>query len=192
MLSSSDEFSHSFEETSTTECFGFRLVGDNLDKNVKPRDMRISHQTTSLHYFHAYALQDRISFQHLDTISTMVVPEDLNFSVFLPSEEDNIKLQSNLEILVTRMLIKHVPGLQHLSSRIHHHIEHQYSRNMALKSTVVCLCTLMSTIYKHAQQSKHTSEHMQNTHTYTHTHTHTYTHTHIHYVHNFLWFHRCP
>ena len=38
----------------------FKIIGDNLDKNVKPRDMRIDFQTRSLHYFHACAVQDRI------------------------------------------------------------------------------------------------------------------------------------
>ena len=36
------------------EWFGFKLVGDNIDKNVKPRNIRFSNQTTSLHYFHVY------------------------------------------------------------------------------------------------------------------------------------------
>ena len=31
--------------------FGFRIVGDNLDKNVKPRNHRIGHGTSSLHFF---------------------------------------------------------------------------------------------------------------------------------------------
>lgn len=29
----------------------YRLVGDNIDKNVKPRNMTSDHQTRSLHYF---------------------------------------------------------------------------------------------------------------------------------------------
>ena len=39
----------------------FKLVGDNnIDKNVKPDDMRHDNQSKSLHYFHTYALSDRI------------------------------------------------------------------------------------------------------------------------------------
>lgn len=34
----------------------YKLVGDNIDKSVKPREMRIDHQTHSLHYFHTYAV----------------------------------------------------------------------------------------------------------------------------------------
>ncbi len=39
----------------------FKIVGDNIDKNVKPRDMRSDYQTRSLHYFHAYAVRDRLN-----------------------------------------------------------------------------------------------------------------------------------
>ena len=117
---------------------GFKLVGDNIDKNVKPRDMRFSSQTTSLHYFHVYAVKDRISYNHLSGNATMIAPSDMDFSIFFPTAEDNEQLLSNFEILVMRMLVKHIPGLQHLSPALSHHIPHKYSRNMALKSHVVC------------------------------------------------------
>ena len=119
-------------------CARFRLVGDNIDKNVKPRDMRINSQTSSLHYFHAYAVKDRISFKHLSADATMIFPQDIDFNVFYPSVEDNFQLVSNFETLVTRMFVQHIPGLQSLSAMANHHIEHQYSKNMALKSEVVC------------------------------------------------------
>ncbi|KAL5475126.1 hypothetical protein EMCRGX_G027185 [Ephydatia muelleri] len=127
----------------TEEWSGFRLVGDNIDKNVKPRDMRINSQTSSLHYFHAYAVKDRISFKHLSADATMIFPQDIDFNVFYPSVEDNFQLVSNFETLVTRMFVQHIPGLQSLSAMANHHIEHQYSKNMALKSEVVPLGVLL-------------------------------------------------
>ena len=39
----------------------FKIVGDNVDKNVKPRFMHIHSQTRSLHYFHAYAVKDHLN-----------------------------------------------------------------------------------------------------------------------------------
>ncbi len=44
---------------------GFKIIGDNLDKNVHPNFMRLSSQTKSLHFFHAYAALDRIDFSGL-------------------------------------------------------------------------------------------------------------------------------
>lgn len=34
------------------------IVGDNIDKRIVPRNMRLNHQVKSLHYFHAYACKN--------------------------------------------------------------------------------------------------------------------------------------
>ena len=58
------------EQTSNQVKFkGVKIVGDNIDKNVKPRFMRSDHQGKSLHYFHCYAVQDRFDLS---------MPEDLS------------------------------------------------------------------------------------------------------------------
>lgn len=36
----------------------FKLVGDNIDKEVQPREMHSDYQSRSLHYFHTYAVKD--------------------------------------------------------------------------------------------------------------------------------------
>ena len=41
---------------------GYKLVFDNLDKNVKPRHMRTDNQTKSLHFVQSYATIDRVDF----------------------------------------------------------------------------------------------------------------------------------
>ncbi|KAL5479623.1 hypothetical protein EMCRGX_G023170 [Ephydatia muelleri] len=119
------------------EWYGFRLVGDNVDKNVKPRDMRLNSQTTSLHYFHTYAVKDRIWFSHLSTDPIEIVQDSINFEMFYPTVGDNTQLVSNLETLVARMFVQRVPGLQSLSAEATPHIKHLYSKQMALKSEVI-------------------------------------------------------
>ena len=42
----------------------FKLVGDNIDKNINPQDVRLDSQTVSLHYFHSYAVRDRIDMSN--------------------------------------------------------------------------------------------------------------------------------
>ena len=44
----------------TQELPTYKLVGDNIDKRVVPRDMRSDNQTKTLHYFHVYGVLDRI------------------------------------------------------------------------------------------------------------------------------------
>ena len=49
---------------STSEWTGFKIVGDNIDKNFRPTYQRHDNKTISLHAFHMYALcserQDRL------------------------------------------------------------------------------------------------------------------------------------
>ena len=71
---------------------GFRLVGDNLDKSIHPRDMWLSRQSTLLHYFNVYAVKDRINFCHLNSNATLI---HLDLDTFMPSEEDHDILAKN-------------------------------------------------------------------------------------------------
>ncbi len=41
---------------------GYKIVFDNIDKNVNPRHMRSDNQTRSLHYVQSYAVKDRINY----------------------------------------------------------------------------------------------------------------------------------
>ena len=45
---------------------GVKLVGDNIDKHVKPREMRDDVQAQSPHYFNSYAVKDRLSIAGLE------------------------------------------------------------------------------------------------------------------------------
>lgn len=38
----------------------FKIVGDNIDKTVRPRQETSDSHTKSLHYFHSYAVKDRV------------------------------------------------------------------------------------------------------------------------------------
>ncbi len=43
-------------------CPSFKIVGDNIDKYVKPREMRFDVQAKSLNYFNSYAVKGRASW----------------------------------------------------------------------------------------------------------------------------------
>ena len=45
------------EDVAVSQWNGFKIVGDNLDKNITPRFMRHAKQTQSLHFFNAYAVK---------------------------------------------------------------------------------------------------------------------------------------
>ena len=47
---------------------GYRVVGYNIDKNVRPRHMRQDRQTMSMHYYHLYAVCDKINISGLSNV----------------------------------------------------------------------------------------------------------------------------
>uniref|UniRef100_A0A1X7SZV1 Uncharacterized protein n=1 Tax=Amphimedon queenslandica TaxID=400682 RepID=A0A1X7SZV1_AMPQE len=51
---------------------GFRIIGDNLDKNVKPRYRRIDHGTDSLHFFHIYAVPLGVILKNENNLDDMI------------------------------------------------------------------------------------------------------------------------
>ena len=59
--------------------------------------MRLNSQT--VHYFHTYAVKDRICFSHLSTDPIEIVQDSINFEMFYPTVGDNTQLVSNLETL---------------------------------------------------------------------------------------------
>ena len=80
------------------------IIGDNIDKDIAPRNMRVDHQKRSLHYFNMCAIKDRVSTsglaEHHETIPPLYIQD------FLPSTDDYNKLQSNFAVIVTRILCK--------------------------------------------------------------------------------------
>ena len=71
-VSTTDRYTH-VSDTSTdnlasplkTKTLSYKIVGDNIDFNIVPRYMRIDHKLNSLHYFHSYAVCDRIGVENL-------------------------------------------------------------------------------------------------------------------------------
>ena len=84
-----------------------------------------------------------VCFSHLSTDPIEIVQDSINFEMFYPTVGDNTQLVSNL---VARMFVQRIPGLQSLSAEATPHIKHLYSKQMALKSEVVCSYLLLHNI----------------------------------------------
>ena len=124
------------EENPSSLIFSFKLVGDNIDKDVKPRHMRLNHQTTSLHYFNTFAVQDRISTFNLPEQHTS--HPSLSIHDFLPSNDDYTTLKSHFAILITRVLCDNMDYFQNFFCKsISHHIPHKYTAEMCKESKIV-------------------------------------------------------
>ena len=78
---------------------GFVIVGDNIDKNIRPSLQREGRKTLSLHYFHSYAVKNRLDITSFsdESPAAVISPEGI-----LPSFEDFQSLLNDFEVLVSR------------------------------------------------------------------------------------------
>ena len=60
------------------EWFGFKIVGDNIDKNVCPQHQTIDTRTQLSHYFHAFAVLDRIDLSSQSEVRPDVNPHEFD------------------------------------------------------------------------------------------------------------------
>ena len=117
----------------------YKIIGDNLDKNVKPsaRDMRSDHQTRSLHYYHAYAVRDRIDLTNFEDSPSLPNLKDIDVQEILPSATDKNEIHSNFSFLVARVLKKHMAFFKKFGKGTVKRLRHEYSCEMGQKSEVV-------------------------------------------------------
>ena len=116
----------------------YKLVGDNIDKNIRPRDVRINSQTVSLHYYHSYALRDRIDLTSLEDSPSLPDMEGIRLENFLPTLQDEETIKGNFQHLIARVLIRDVKYFEkYWKNCIDKHIDHEYSHEMSQRSEVV-------------------------------------------------------
>ena len=116
---------------------GFKCVGDNIDKNVKPRYMRTDRRTSSLHFFNAYAVLDRIDCSKLACSKVPSSGMRLDINKILPNDEDWYQLIQNCTILLSRVLVEYIPFFECLRGVVCRHITHDQCKAMKQKSVVV-------------------------------------------------------
>lgn len=118
----------------------YSIVGDNIDKSIKPRYQRIGTGNRQLHYFHFFAASDRVGVNELTTppMPPTITPE-MCASSLLPSPTDDRAIHQNITTLVSRILATHLETLGFDCTRLAEwHIHHEYEEEMAKKSEVVC------------------------------------------------------
>lgn len=87
----------------STADMGYKIVGDNLDKNIRPRFQTMERQTQSMHYFHCYAVVDRIPTMHLtDAPPAPLTDLRVDISRITPSEICHCRMKVAFATLVSR------------------------------------------------------------------------------------------
>jgi len=117
----------------------FKLVADNLDFYIRPRQETMDHHAYCLHCTHVMAVKDRVDCSELSDIPRSVDLESVNFEAVLPSDNDLIDLKENLTVLLCRIVRTHMPFFsKHINAKTFpQHIQHQFSSEMSSKSEVV-------------------------------------------------------
>lgn len=121
------------------QLFGVKLCGDNADWNVTPSFIRTDCQTQSVHYFHSYAVRDRIDLSSLSDIQLTNQPTTSEVvSKLLPTIHEESLIHDNFAVLLARMLCSNMKYFQWtFAGCIDWHITHRHSAEMSTKSEVV-------------------------------------------------------
>lgn len=124
----------------TIQCFGYKLVGDNIDFTINAWYMRSDgHQNQSLHFFHSFAVQDRINFSALSIHLRATCNNSMALSL-VPSMQNDMNLLHNIATRVSRVLVTYMSFFQFAFSDVTTwHIQHKYYQEMRRKSEVVSL-----------------------------------------------------
>ena len=128
--------------SSARKTYGFKLVGDNLDINIKSRFMRMEGSgNKSLHFFHSYAVLNKVDFSNLPDFhlpTCLNSPKKRALSL-LPSADDDRLLRQDFMVLISRILVTHLPFFKWTADdAVEWHIRHKFYEEMSSKSVVVC------------------------------------------------------
>ena len=132
-------------------------MGDNIDKNVTPRDMRVGNQVKSLHYFHSYAVKDRLDPSSLSGDGHDGDVNSLAISSVLPTVDDCVRIRNDYIILAARVIVENISHFSFLQKCVVKHIPHKFSKETARKymivseivsQTSIFLCMLFNVSFK--------------------------------------------
>ena len=117
---------------------GYTLQWDNVQLDVEVKHQKKEDSSKMLLWANAFASRNRVPFRNLDSHVYTVPATSIPVTAFLPSEDDYKSLRSRMEILVGRILVKHLGHFkEHYSSFSEEHIKHPYWKESCKRSELV-------------------------------------------------------
>lgn len=83
------------------EWVGYKLVCDNVDRNIRPRHQTSTRQTKSVHMVQVMAVLGRINLSHLSDIAPQR-PRFLSMNDFIPQKVDLQEILGNFAVYAAR------------------------------------------------------------------------------------------
>ncbi|KAK3737425.1 hypothetical protein QZH41_016901 [Actinostola sp. cb2023] len=119
----------------------FKVVLDNIDLNIRTRDMTAERQNKDIHWVNHSAVMNRvIPDEHFHRVVDLLEIDNIQF---LPSLVDHEKIRRDYTHLVERILVEHLPCMQFLQTVCPLHIPHKYSKEMSQKTQKIPLGVIL-------------------------------------------------
>ena len=117
----------------------FRGTGDNWDLKILKGHMRKEVQNEDLHLFASNLIENRINFNHLPNDNPRGDIKDFRRHNFSLNVNEWKTYAECAKVIVGRIVLEFCPKFKFLRAVIPNHISHEYSLQMAQKSTIVSL-----------------------------------------------------
>lgn len=116
---------------------GFVIAFDNIDLELKVKNMTMSKQNRDIHWVNHKMFINRVHGNSLPCDGPHCDLSEVSNSNSLPSIKDQKRQRFNYIVLVSRILIQYFDGFGPLKDVCIQHIPHKYSKEMCEKSTKV-------------------------------------------------------
>lgn len=116
---------------------GYCIAFDNIDVQLKRKNMTLSSQNRDFHWVNHKMVIHRVSGCLLPANGKKADLLEIKNLQFLPSMEDHQRQRLNYIILVSRMLVEYFDAFEPLKDACIQHIPHKYATEMSKKSTKV-------------------------------------------------------
>jgi hypothetical protein len=116
---------------------GFSIVFDNIDLEIRRKDMTMANQNQDVHWVNHKMVQNRVSGNQLPWQGPKQELMDVPNIKFLPNMQDHKKQRHNYIVLVSRILVSYFDCFEPLKDSCIQHIPHNYTKEMNQKSEKV-------------------------------------------------------
>ena len=119
----------------------YSIIFDNLDFFVKPHYQSLKKGNLSMHWIHHIAVRDRVPIYQLSNDVPTVDLTQYIVGNSLSTAKTQVFQRNESIVLGTRLLTQHLAAFKPLEKAVVTHIPHQYSEEMAQRSTDVSALT---------------------------------------------------
>ena len=105
---------------------GYSFTGDNVDMRCTPRQMTLKNRNKDHHMFQIVAFKNRVSSNHLPSDKPKKNINEIPFTTFLPSPDEQSLLKRDLIVLVGHKWAQYIPSLSWMKDYLPSCISHDY------------------------------------------------------------------